>query len=229
MKQSTELDQIAKALSIAQGQMSNAIKDSDNPFFKSKYADLTSVWDACREPLSKNGLSVTQILDLRETGGLVLHSTLLHSSGQWITSTMPVTPTKNDPQGMGSAITYCRRFALAALVGVSPEDDDGNHASTPSKNIQTQKIAPRSMPGVKKISLEQLKDLTDMAVLAGQSNEQMRKHVRSYGVEKAPELSEENYVSLVATLQLEADYRKNHEDASDNVPLIEKDEDEESE
>jgi hypothetical protein len=119
---------LAAALSKAQGVMEGATKAGLNPHFKSKYADLASVWDACRKPLSDNGLSVVQL-----PGGdgqtLSVTTILMHESGEWIEGTMTMTPTKNDPQGVGSCLTYARRYALAATVGISPEDDDGNAAS----------------------------------------------------------------------------------------------------
>lgn len=128
MNQSENLNELAMALSKAQGEMDNAKKDCNNPFFKSKYADLTSVWAACREPLTKNGLAVVQTMCDKE-GKLILETTLMHSSGQWIKSFLPIIAQKPDAQSMGAAITYMRRFSLSALVGICPEDDDGNAAS----------------------------------------------------------------------------------------------------
>lgn len=127
MKHSEQLNELATALSKAQGEIKGAVKDQENPFFKKSYADLESVWDACRNPLSKNGLSIIQTTDIAEFG-TVLTTTLLHSSGQYISGTYPINPIKNDPQGTGSAITYARRYSLAAIVGIYPSDDDGESA-----------------------------------------------------------------------------------------------------
>lgn len=128
MYQSEQINELAKALAKAQSQISPAIKDSTNPFFKSKYADLSSVWNSCKAPLSDNGLAVMQSLDYKD-GQTFLVTTLAHESGQWVRSCIPINPTKNDAQGIGSAITYMRRYSLAALVGVTTdEDDDGNAA-----------------------------------------------------------------------------------------------------
>lgn len=125
---SEQISDLAKALAKAQGEMSHAEKDSKNPHFKSSYASLASVWEACRGALTRNGLSVVQSFD--ETAqGLVLRSLLTHESGQWIESVYPIRPVKNDPQGFGSAATYARRYSLAALVGVVQDDDDANEAS----------------------------------------------------------------------------------------------------
>lgn len=125
---SEQINEIAAALAKAQGAIEGASKDKVNPAFRSKYADLASVWDAAREPLSSNGLSVVQIPN-NTPDGLDLVTMLMHSSGQWISSRYPIRPVKNDPQGIGSAITYGRRYSLMALVGIAPEDDDGNAAS----------------------------------------------------------------------------------------------------
>jgi len=128
--QSPTLGSLALALSKAQAQMKPAVKDKNNPFFKSKYADLSSVWDSIREPLSKNELSVIQTTNIDAERGAVLVTVLAHSSGEWIRSQYPINPVKNDPQGFGSAVTYARRYSLAALVGVcTDEDDDGAAAS----------------------------------------------------------------------------------------------------
>lgn len=128
MLHSEQINEIATALAKAQGMIEGASKAAVNPAFGKKYADLASVWDAAREPLSINGLSVVQIPN-ETPDGMLLVTMLLHSSGQWFSSRYPIRPVKNDPQGIGSAITYARRYSLMALVGIAPEDDDGNIAS----------------------------------------------------------------------------------------------------
>lgn len=126
--QSENLNELATALAKCQGEITPAIKDAKNPFFKSKYADLNSVWSVCREPLSKHGLAVIQTID-KDESGLILLTTLIHSSGQWIRSRSPIPLLKTDPQAMGSSITYMRRYSLSAIVGISTdEDDDGEKA-----------------------------------------------------------------------------------------------------
>jgi len=133
MNQSESIANLAKALSIVQGKLTYAKKDSKNPFFKSNYADLESVWDACRDLLSNNGLAVSQFpglySDLDKSMSLV--TILTHESGEYITQEMSVPVSKADAQGAGSALTYMRRYALAAVVGVVQADDDGNAASNP--------------------------------------------------------------------------------------------------
>lgn len=131
---SENIGDLAAALAKAQGQMTAAAKDSVNPHFKSKYADLAAVWDAIREPLSQNGLAVVQAPRLTDGNAQVLDSILLHASGQWMASTLEIKCKDALPQTQGSAITYARRYALMALVGIAPDDDDGNAAQASYKS-----------------------------------------------------------------------------------------------
>lgn len=129
MNQSQELNELAAALSIAQGQFEGAKKDSSNPFFKSKYADLESVWDAIRKPLSQNGLSVIQMTHFID-GAPFVATRIMHKSGQWIEGLYPIiTKDQADPQKFGAGLTYARRFSLSAAVGIYQVDDDGNELS----------------------------------------------------------------------------------------------------
>jgi len=128
-------DKLAAALAKAQAEIKDARKDSENTFTKSRYADLTAVWDAIRKPLTDQGLSVTQTFGSDE-GGLFLCTTLWHSSGQSLTSVMSLSFFGvKDAHTLGSACTYARRYSLAALVGCAPEgeDDDGNAVQVHSK------------------------------------------------------------------------------------------------
>jgi hypothetical protein len=129
---SPTIAKLVSALSKVQGEMKAAKKDSENPFFKSHYADLASIWDACRAPLAKNELAVLQYVD---AGDLV--TMLAHSSGEFVNGRIAITTKKDgDVQSLGSAITYLRRYALAAMVGVVTEDDDGNAATKPAAQGQ---------------------------------------------------------------------------------------------
>lgn len=128
------------ALANAQGQIAGAVKSADNPFFNSKYADLSAVWEACREPLSENGLAVIQIPIPAPSGLVGLVTILGHSDGASIKSTYYMPNEKGTAHGVGSALTYARRYVLSALVGVPAVDDDGNTASTSafsSKQVKT--------------------------------------------------------------------------------------------
>ena len=116
--QSEKTDQLALALSKVQASLRPALRTSTNPFFHSKYAPLDVVWDACRSQLGANGFAVTQTTSVAPAS---LVTTLLHSSGQWISGNYPL-PEIQDPQKFASAVTYARRYALASLIGVvSPE------------------------------------------------------------------------------------------------------------
>ncbi len=133
MIQSEQINELAAALSKAQAEIVGAVKDSTNPHFKSSFASLESVIDCVRTPLAKNGLAYAQ-------GGATsnhLETVLMHSSGQWIATYTPLINPKGDMQGLGSAMTYARRYALSALLGVPQIDDDGNNASHPPISNKT--------------------------------------------------------------------------------------------
>jgi hypothetical protein len=128
MPRSEQINDLAASLAVAQGAMSVAIKDSTNPHFRSKYADLASVIDAVRPHLSANGICFVQE-PTTEAGMVVVETTLYHKSGQWISSKLSVACKDLSPQPVGSATTYARRYALMAICGIAPaEDDDGESA-----------------------------------------------------------------------------------------------------
>ena len=121
---SEQINEISKALALAQGEINAAKKDGENPHFRSKFSTLNSHWEVCRAVLSKNGLAVTQLTNILEDGRDVLVTILSHSSGQWFKSSMVLKPVKSDPQGMGSCLSYARRYMLSAIVGTTSDDDD---------------------------------------------------------------------------------------------------------
>lgn len=129
-----DIKELAAALAVAQGNIDNVKKDRTNPHFKSNYATLGSVWDTIRDELSKNGLAVVQLPTSAPAGSVGLLTRLIHKSGQSLEEVffMPVAQV-NNPQAVGSALTYARRYALMALVGIAPEDDDGNAAKAAPK------------------------------------------------------------------------------------------------
>jgi hypothetical protein len=149
MNKSESIKELASALSKAQAMIEGAIKDKTNPAFRSKYADLGACWDACRDPLTKHGLSVMQLPMIGE-GSVRLETILMHSSGEFISSEMQIPVSKHDAQGYGSALTYARRYALCAFVGIAPEDDDGNGASakapTKQANPENERSASKEYP-----------------------------------------------------------------------------------
>jgi hypothetical protein len=129
--QSEQINELASALAKAQSKIRNAEEDKSNPHFKSKYATLSSIWDACRGPLTENGLSVVQI-PIESGGKFYLETMLIHSSGQYLKSTFPINVGLKI-QETGSQITYARRYALSSIAGVAPgevlDDDDDGEAS----------------------------------------------------------------------------------------------------
>jgi hypothetical protein len=127
---SNGIARLATALAKAQGKIKAAVKDSFNPHFKSNYAGLASLWDACRDPLSENGLSVVQIPETRE-GALVLRTLMLHESGESLESILPLpVPQGATCQQIGIATTYMRKYALASMAGVAADDEDDNDGNS---------------------------------------------------------------------------------------------------
>lgn len=130
--QSGQVNELAAAIVKSQKEMKPATKDCTNPFFKSKYADLAAVWAALL-PFTENGIAITQSPMEATNGHAAIETQLTHISGQWMRSRLTIPVAKDDPQGMGSAITYARRYALGCMTGlVTEEDDDGNAASKPA-------------------------------------------------------------------------------------------------
>lgn len=129
MTTSEQINEIASAMAKAQAAMKPAIKDANNPAFKSKYADLASVWEACRGPLTANGITAWQDVTTN-ADGIAVTTRLVHSSGQWVEFGPLVVPLmKRDAHGVGSATSYGKRYGLSAAVGIVSDDDDGNAAS----------------------------------------------------------------------------------------------------
>jgi hypothetical protein len=136
---SDQINELAAALAKTQGEMSNAAMDSANPFFKSKYANLTSIVASSRPALARNGLAVTQNIIVDASGQHELHTELLHASGQWTKSIAKIAPQKADIQSWGSAVSYLRRYCYASLIGVivGEDDDDGEAAMAEQRKSST--------------------------------------------------------------------------------------------
>lgn len=139
MNKSESIKELATALAQFQGEVQDPAKNSDNPFFKSKYVELDGLLKATRPVTAKFGLSVIQWPSSQG-----LHTLITHKSGEWIElDPLPLNPTKNDPQGVGSAITYARRYSLSAALGVAwDDDDDGNGASGKQQNTPVTSCEP---------------------------------------------------------------------------------------
>jgi hypothetical protein len=145
-QQSESINELASALAKAQSEIGSVKKDAANPYFRSVYSTLANVWETVKPALTKQGLSIVQMPGSDERGYYV-QTQLMHGSGQWIRSTTYMKPAKEDPQGIGSLISYARRYALQAMVMACPDDDDGEMAMgrssvAPARTTITKVIAP---------------------------------------------------------------------------------------
>lgn len=182
-RSSLTVGKLAEALAKAQAEMDGAAKDATNPHFKSKYADLASIRDACR-PLSKHGIAVLQ--PTKADGNRVTVTTLLmHSSGEWIAEELTLTALQATPQAVGSAITYGRRYGLASMVGIAPEDDDGEAAEGrgPARNSRRETAPPAHLtnelpPGAESQNVQRPSDfdqwVLDMEATADEGSDALR-------------------------------------------------------
>lgn len=186
MLQSESVKELNTALAKAQGELFAAKKDSINPHFKSKYADLASVWEACREALSSNGLSVTQMPAEFQNNVMTLVTRISHSSGEWLEQTMTCPVGKPDPQGIGSCLTYMRRYALAAVVGVYQDDDDANSAS----------YAPKERPATLTDD-----ELNKIKVLSVATHSDTAKIAQFYGKKELHEIERLHFNKIVEQLE----------------------------
>lgn len=187
MLKSEEINELAAAISQAQGEIENASKNSANPHFKSKYADLAEVINCIRPVFSKHGLSVTQFPSY-EGGVVSVETVIAHKSGQWMSGTISAPVSKQDAQGVGSATTYCRRYALAAAACLAQEDDDEENAIGRAK---------QSAPA-KKITDSQAADLTAIMEQVGSD---AGKFCAYFKINRIAELPASEYGRAVAMLE----------------------------
>jgi hypothetical protein len=194
--QSDQINELATALAKAQGAMQNATMNRTNPHFKSKYADLSSVLDAIRTPLSAAGLSVVQTMELTERG-MMLRTTLMHNSGQYIETEYPLPPATAKPHEMGSALTYARRYSLAALIcNSADEDDDGNIAMTSKPTNGAHANGANT-----KISAQQLKELRELIDRKDTDPVRVCKHFKFNSLEDIPPDVLPNVIAAINTKQ----------------------------
>jgi hypothetical protein len=148
---SPTLGELAKALSAAQSELEPARKEAVNPHFRSRYADLAACLEAVRAPLAKHGLAISQHAGL-DGDVVTLTTLLLHTSGEYLQSTAGVRVAKHDPPTVGSALTYLRRYALSAVVGLSTEqDDDGAAAMAPATVAPARQPSPELQQAASKV------------------------------------------------------------------------------
>lgn len=185
---SSAIDKLAPALVAVQQATFGVERNAVNGGFKgSRYADLAATSAACREALTSNGFTVSQWPGEYDGKAMAMTTILLHASGQWMRGTMTVPLGKQDAQGYGSALTYARRYSLQAVVGLSPEDDDGNAAVRPVQNTAPAKITPA-----------QAKKLCEVA---GEVNADLAKFCGYYRIEAVPDLPAASYAGALAELE----------------------------
>jgi hypothetical protein len=142
------IGKLAAALAVAQAEIKNAPFNRHNPHFKSRYADLASIRDAVTPALAKNGIALVQLTDC--TGAaFVLRTRLVHSSGEYIEATYPLPMAADKPQVMGSAISYAKRYSMAAICGIASEDDDDAEGAHGRKEPAEEKTPPRPVSATK--------------------------------------------------------------------------------
>jgi len=191
-------DNFAKAFIKAQAEMVNASKDSTNPHFKSKYADLTAVRDACVPFLNKYGIAVLQPVVQLENKQYI-KTTLLHESGEEYSCLTEIMHTQNTAQAHGSGITYARRYGLQSLVCIGAEDDDGNEA------MKTEKI--------KTITQDQGLEILDLLKRANITKDQF---CQSYKIENVIQLPADKYNNAITRLKNKIEIEKNEVDNANN-------------
>ena len=201
---------IAAALAVAQMQMGKALKQSSNPHFKSKYADLSSVVDACMPALNANGIAVIQPAS-DESGERFVRTVLIHGdSGETLECRVPVIVQKNDMQGYGSAVTYARRYGLMCMTGIAPEDDDGNAAA---------KAAPKhDAAPPRTVSPDQYVKLRDLAEEAGVDADTVCAKVGAPSLEQFPA---DKFAAVAKGLQAKIDAANSEPLDGDKIPNFE--------
>lgn len=218
MRHSESLKDLATALAAAQGEMENADKNAANPHFKSRYADLAEILNTVRPTLAKHGLSVTQ-LPRYEDGVVTVDTMLLHTSGEWLAGETSAPCGKLDPQGVGSATTYLRRYSLAAICGIAQEDDDAQgvpagqatqRESRPNGNGKPQPKDPDAAATVNQLKL--IENLTRSSVLTDDEGRGIQRRI-----EKG--MTKQQASDAIGWLQSTIAERKASDEAAANEPV----------
>jgi hypothetical protein len=193
MKMSEKINELATALVVAQGLIQNPTKSVSNAFFKSKYADLAGVIDVCRPAFTEAGIAVIQAPSTTDDGSIAVTTTLVHTSGQWMSEqiSMAIDPSaKNPAQAAGSLITYLRRYSLSAFANVAQEDDDGNSL----KVAEPARIQPSSITDKQ---VQQIKSLLD----EGEDGIE-EKFLAAYKISSLSEVPATSFDKLCQTIKL---------------------------
>lgn len=201
--QSENIAELASALAKAQGEIESAVFDKVNPHFKSKYASYGSYREACRLPLATNGLAVTHLLTFQE-GKRMMVTQLSHTSGQWMRSFLVMPQDKETPQGIGSSIAYCKRYALGSLLAMgSDEDDDGEESEKPYRK---EDYAP-----IPKLSFEQQEEIVS---LCGDDNNLIERILKAYKCTSLADISAKAFCHIINTIKFNKEKEKANEEVS---------------
>jgi hypothetical protein len=195
--QTENVNELFTALAKAQGKITSASKETKG--YNYKYADLASVWDACRAALSENGLSVTHIEAQNELGDILI-TILNHSSGQWIRSITPIrvkpSGKMNELQDRGSVLTYLKRYALTSIVGVAPaEDDDGKGGSGYQSKPEVAPISPPTVKMATEFQASQLKK--EMENCSQEFKDKIAAYMLKFNLKTYQDLNESNFLYIM--------------------------------
>jgi len=228
MEKSDQINELVAALSSAQGMITPAIKDTNNPFFKSKYADLASVWEVIKKPLSDNKLAVIQ--HPTTDGNVVTVETVLsHASGQWTSSKLTMVSKDTTPQGIGSCITYARRYALSSILGVASElDDDGNAASGKQpeqeksftrEDVRKPKTEVKHDPNEDYINPEQGTSLLQLIGLKGWTRQDLKEFIMfEWNLESVTKIQNKHLVRIRDYFSIQKPINPSSKDPLDVLP-----------
>jgi hypothetical protein len=193
MQQSETIIELSKAMAKAQAEMGGAVKDSSNPFFKSSYADLTSVIKAIKEPFANNGLSFVQF-PISAPDHIGVTTRLMHESGEWLQSDCFLPLVKNDPQSCGSILTYCRRYALSAMCGIPAVDDDAEMAMVRGKSYISER------------------QYDELASLIEQSGADKTKFYKAFAIESLSDMETGHFTKAKSMLKRKIEQAKDNAD-----------------
>lgn len=196
MNKSESIKELATALAKAQAEIENASKTSNNPHFKSKYADLAEVLNTVRPVMASHGISIVQMPSFVD-GIASVETLMMHASGEWLSSVASAPVTKQDAQGVGSCITYLRRYSMAAHAGIAQEDDDGNSAVGPSPSRPSNKPDNKPPSKTAVIGPNEFKTLTSL--LDDTASDKVA-FCEYFGVDSLAELPMQNFAPAMAML-----------------------------
>lgn len=199
---SQSLGALAKALALVQAEMKPAPKTSTNPFFKSHYADLTSCLETALPVLSKHGLSVSQTTTVEDSNTTLLVTMLLHESGEWIRGFYPILSKDNSPQAIGSAVSYAKRYAFCAIIGLaSGDDDDAETASKRPPDAKERAAIASNSNWVGGPTEAQIKRLWAISKASGWTKDDVRHSLDELGLDSTAKLNKLQYEKLCDNMQ----------------------------